>query len=489
MRVRSLLRSAPAQRSTAVVALLLMAVLLGGCKSYSTSVRDAQQDLARGKTEDALKVLNKRLEVERAEDVPEKLKKDRVLLLLERATLLQALGRYDLAARDMVAVDQRLLWLDLDGEKSADLAKYMYSASSTPYRAPAYERMLLNTLNMVNFMALGDMQGAKVEARRFALLEELFVRGEGQKDILLASTLATGNYLGGVAFESARNYDVAVRFYGRAWAYGFRDASFRAQLVDLIRTTGWKGAGAPPDVGDLDAIIAGAQSEGALRPSEYRNKHVANNVVAVVQTGLVPYLKPERIPIGLALTYHAAYHGQHSMTAEQRANANRLAVSGALKWVNFGVLTESRVPDRAVVVSVDGKTMAPPRVADISDQVRQEWQRIAAATIGLAILRMMTRAVAGGATRSGTRAAAKDDSSGLAVVGWLAGVALEGAMTAADVPDTRSWTTLPARIHVARFKSEPGSTTVTARVGAQTETRVVEVVESTVRVVNFSRHR
>ena len=472
-----------------VLAALLCCVLLMGCKTYSSSVRDAQNDLARGKPEQALGELNKRLDVERAEDIPQDLGKRRIprlLLLLERATLLQALGRYDLAARDMIAVDQRMLWLDLDGEKSADLAKYMYSASATPYRAPAYERMLLNTLNMVNFMAQGDMQGAKVEARRFALLEELFVRGDEQKDILTSGTLAAGNYLGGVAFEAARGYDIAVRYFARAWAYGYRDAAFRVQLVDLIRTTGWKGAGAPPDVGGLDELIADAQREGAMRPSEYRGKHIANNVVAVVQTGLVPYKRPERIPIGLALTYHASYHGQHALSAEERARANRLAVSGALKWVNFGVLTESRVPARSVSVVADGKTTAPVELADVAEQVRQETQRIMGATIGLAILRMMTRAVAGEGSRAAARSSDKD---GVAALGWLAGVALEGALTAADVPDTRSWTTLPASIQVHRFRSEPGNTSVSARVGGQTETRVVDVVESTVRVVNFSRHR
>ena len=122
-------------------------------------------DLRDGKPESAVTELNDRLDVETAEQIPRNLKKDRVLWVLERATLLQALGEYELSARDMMAVDQRLLWLDLDGEKSADLAKYLYSASATPYRAPTYERMLLNTLNMINFLALGDNQKAKVEAR------------------------------------------------------------------------------------------------------------------------------------------------------------------------------------------------------------------------------------------------------------------------------------------------------------------------------------
>ncbi len=485
MRASDRLRRAPQ-----AIASFLAVLVVSGCAGYSTSVREAQVDLRAGRPESALQVLNQRLKVEQPEDIPADLQKSRLLLLLERATLLQALGRYDLAARDMMAVDQRMEWLDIDGAKSADLAQYLYSGSATPYRAPAYERMMLNTLNMVNFLVLGDIQGAKVEARRFRLLEEFFVDGVDSKAVLVPQILALGNYLGGVAFDASRDHDIAVRYYGRAWAYGFRPPWFQEQLVELGRVTGWRGRGVATPENGLEDVLIEAGLKGAMRGEEYRRRHVRGNVIIVTQTGLAPYKVPERVPIGAAIVLSSSHHGHGRLTHEQYVQANQMAVAGALKWVNFPRLTDSGTPPRAVLVTVDGAAAPTSHIANVSDQVRSAWDRIAGALIGSAILRMITRAVAGGATRAGARALAKsEDSAAIGALGWLAGVALEGALTAADVPDTRSWTTLPANIHISRIRVEPGVHQVAVQVDSRTETRPVEVLESMPKVLNFSRAR
>lgn len=472
------------------IALLVLwfAVLAApGCASYSTSVQEAQVDLRAGRPEAALEVLNERLDLDTAEDVPRELGKNNVLLLLERATLLQALGRYDLAARDMMAVDQRMEWLDIDGEKSADLAKYLYSGSATPYRAPAYERMLLNVLNMVNFLAMGKFQGAKVEARRFRLLEEFFA-ADGQ-DTVVPELLATGNYLSGVAFEGARDYDNAARHYGKAWSYGHRSDELRQRIVDLSRLTGWDGAGVVTDANGLKEIFAQARLEGAMRPAEYRRKNVDGELVIVVQSGLAPYKIPQRVPIGQALIIAGHHRGRHSLSATQVAHVHSLSAQGLVKWVNFPVLTESTRP-RRVNVFVEGVAVQRERIADLSRQVRSAWQDIAGALIGTAILRMVARAAAGGATRVGSQVAAQaKDAPAIGALGWLAGLAVEGALAAADVPDTRSWTTLPAMIHVARVDAEPGPRSIAVAVDGRTDTRAVEVGQTGLKVVNFSRVR
>lgn len=480
-----------AVRSSRAPCLLLVVLVFAGfggpgCASYSTSIREAQVDLRAGRPQSALEVVNDRLEVDSAEAIPEDLKKNRVLLLLERATLLQALNRYALSARDMVAVNQRMEWLDIDGEKSADLAKYLYSASATPYRAPPYERMLLNTLNMVNFLAMGDNQGAKVEARRFRLLEEFFAEDDAA---LLSELLAVGNYLSGVAFEGARDYDIAIRHYGKAWSYGYRPPELRERIVALTRVTGWKGAGVATTENGLEDIIIEAELRGALLASEYRRQFVDGSVLVVVQSGLAPYKVPERLPIGAALVYLTYYDGRHGLSAAQVAHVRRLQAEGLVKWVNFPVLVES-TRQRSVDVFVEGSAVPKHRITNVSEQVRAAWKRIAGALMGAAILRMVARAVAGGATRAGSRVAAKaKDAPAIGALGWLAGVALEGALAAADVPDTRSWTTLPAAIHLARVNVEPGNRRVAVKVGGRVDERTFEVTQGTTTVLNFSRVR
>jgi hypothetical protein len=56
-------------------------------------------------------------------------------VLLERAVLMQALGNYEVAARDMMLADQKLDWLDIAAQGKAKIGKYIYSGSSTRYRS------------------------------------------------------------------------------------------------------------------------------------------------------------------------------------------------------------------------------------------------------------------------------------------------------------------------------------------------------------------
>lgn len=476
----------------ALLILVTLGIALSGCASYTTSLRDAQAAVRSGRVESAMEVVNERLDVDEAAALPDSLRKNRVLLLLERATLLQALGEYELAARDMMIADQRLDWLDLDGAGSVDVAEYLYSGSATPYRAPAYERLLLNTLNMINFMAMRDFEDARVEARRFQIIAQFLIDDGGES--IAPQLLAAGNYLGGVAFEASREYDVAVRYYARAWAYGYRNHAFRTQLVDLVRVTAWSGAGVPYVGDDIDEMLAEAKSRGPMSSRQYRARHVDGQLLVVAQTGLVPYKIPERIPIGAALTWHTTYYHhypRHGLSTSQRAEAHRLVAAGVLKWVNFPVLSHVGLPrHRGARLSIDDSAVELALLSDVADQVERAYQSVAGALIGAAISRMIVRAVAGGATRAGSRALAQSrNQPAIGVLGWLAGLAVEGAMTAADVPDTRSWTTAPGQLWIARRKLPPGQHRVAVEVGGRREERAATISPDSLRVVNFSRYR
>ncbi len=474
---------------TALVALVATFGSLG-CASYTETIRDAQVDLATGRPASALEVINDHLDVDDSNALPENLKKNRILLLLERGTLLQAIGDYEGSARDLMIADQRLDWLDIDGAGSVDLAKYLYSGSATPYRAPPYERLLLNTLNMINFMVLRDYQGARVEARRFQIIAQFMVDEAGTP--VAPELLAAGNYLGGAAFESSREYDVAVRYYARAWLYGHQTDELRQRLVDLIRVTSWDGAGFTTLDQELAEMIEAAKSKGALRPREYRRSHVDGQLLTVVQTGVVPYKVAERLPIGAALTYHSHYGHHHHLSAAQHAEAQRLALSGALKWVNFPMLSFEGLPRRRsnISVAIDGGATDVAQLSDVSTQVEAAYRQVAGALIGTAITRMIARAAVGGATRAGSRAVAQSqDQPAIGVLGYVAGLALEGALVATDVPDTRSWTTAPGAIWISRSRTTPGMHEIKVAIDGSTESRYVTTKQGSLTVMNFSRRR
>jgi hypothetical protein len=47
-----------------------------------------------------------------------------------------------------------------------------FSGSSGKYQSPPYEKLMINTMNMVNYLVRGDLNGARIEAIK-AINEEL----------------------------------------------------------------------------------------------------------------------------------------------------------------------------------------------------------------------------------------------------------------------------------------------------------------------------
>lgn len=461
--------------------------LAGGCASYSGSVEEAKAEVVRGHPDRGVKKLNEVLGVREDYQIPNKLKGENTLVLLERATLMQALGKYEVAARDMMLADQKLDWLDIGAQGKAKIGKYMYSGTSVRYRAPPYERFLLNTLNMVNFLALRDWEGAKVEARRFGILEQFFL--DKQQRNVLPGAVGFGNYLGGVAFEAAGEYREAARRYVKAWHYGTQPERLRERLAALCSMIGYKPSELV-DVGDLsklDEAVAGADPPSF---EEYRKRYVDGELIVLVQTGLVPYKVPKRYPILQALQYsetRGAYAGSVALSAEERSRARELAVSGALKWVNFPALSEKGLPpSRNVSLRVDDDSSGFGSLLDVEKQVEHAWRQISGALMAAAISRTLVRAVAGTATREAVQSSNAD---GAGLLGVFAQIAVEGGMAAADRPDTRSWSLLPGEMRLRRLDVSPGSHQVEVKIGRSKQQKTAEVARSGPTLVNFSKYR
>jgi tetratricopeptide (TPR) repeat protein len=467
-------------------ALLVALVLVTGCAGYGEQLAKAQDRLHVGDTRAALDLVNKRLRVPTDADRPKKLGDDGALLLLERASLLQAEGSYRRAAHDMMAADQRMEWLDIRGASADEIFEASYSGTSGAYRSPPHERLLLNSLNIINFLALGDPESAKVEARRFALLESYF-EDTGDDGDVLPGLRALGNYLGGVAFETGGDHDEAARYYARALAFGYADPELERRLVALVRLTGYK-AGEVDRDGSVRAALASARSAGPLDLAGYQAEF-GRSLLVVVQTGFAPSKKTERIPIGMAFV-HAA-HAPHIYTRRHHEHAVGLAAHGVLKWVNIPKLVR-RGPDPGYAsLRIDAGAVPIGHTAEVGAQIELAWSRVAGAIVAAALVRMVARALAGQAARVFMDQATADDRGRPAAggaLGWLAALATEGALTIADRPDTRSWTTLPERIHLYRLPVTSDSAELLVELGPHTDRRDISMRAQTT-VVNFSRYR
>jgi hypothetical protein len=124
---------------------LCLAIALWGCAGHEARLTTALDALDRAAPEEAVAALNGELEVGSDTELPADLEGDNALLLLDRATVLQSLDRYQDSARDFGAADKAIDLLDLSANAADEIGRYLFSESVARYRAPAFEKLLINS--------------------------------------------------------------------------------------------------------------------------------------------------------------------------------------------------------------------------------------------------------------------------------------------------------------------------------------------------------
>lgn len=402
------------------------AFALFGCASHSDRLKDVYSALDANRPRAALERLNEELEVDSERDLPQKTGGDTALLLLDRAMILQQLEEYQLSSRDLQVADKQVEVLDLSRNAAHDVGKYLFSDDVGPYKAPAYEKLLVNTMNMLNYLARGELNGARIEARRLAVMQRYLA----DSDSKAASLMGPGSYLAGFAFEKSGRTDEALRYYDEALAYGTY-ASLGEPVSRLLARSGF---GSPR--------LRAAAARSPASPGDEGDAEL----LVLVNYGRVPAKIAKRIPIGLALTYASGALSPHEVS-----RANYLAGQGLVTWVNFPELGPPDQAYRAPRFMLDGRQAGLEPAVAIDREAIQAWEQARGTVVAGAITRLLARVVAGEAVRRTT-----DDG----VLGALLSLGTQAALTAADTPDTRSWSTLPARVAIARVRVKPGTHTL-----------------------------
>jgi hypothetical protein len=404
------------------LAVLVAALAPLGCASYSEGTKGARTALDQGKAAEALAVYNEKLEVESAKELPKDIGGDNTLLILDRSMILQQLEQYPLSSRDLEVADKQIEVLDFDRSALDDIGKYMFSDDTGPYKAPFYEKLLINTQNMLNYLEAGDLNGARVEARRLAVMQAFIADHEG----VGASLTGPGSYLAGFIFEKSGQAQEALRYYDEALQYG----SFESLSPVLRRLAEQASYRTPRITKVLDA--AAGQPAPASGGAE---------VLVVVNYGRVPEKVPKRVPIGLALTYASGI-----ISPTDAAKANELAAQGLVTWVNYPTLAENR-PVSPARFFVNDEPQLLEVALEVDSEAQKAWEGARGTLVASAITRMITRVLAGQAT---------DKVAGGGLLGAVLSLGAQATLTATDIPDTRSWSTLPARIAIGRVQLPPG---------------------------------
>jgi len=416
------------------------AALTAGCAGHAAETEEARPALDAGRPSEALRLLNERLAVKTAAETPPKVSGDSSLFLLDRAMVLQELGsrstsprprEYEWSSDDLETADKQIEILDLSRNAAADVGKYLFSDDTGPYKAPTYEKLLINTMNMVSYLVRGDLNGAKIEARRLAVMQKYISEHENQG----ANLTGPGSYLAGFSFEKSGDADEALRFYDEALQYG-SFSSLQDPLKRLLATGSYTTPRLRAAAGEA------AESTGAPAPGP-NPEDDSGDILVVIGFGRVPPKIAKRIPIGLALTYVSG-----ALSPTDAAKANYLAAQGLVTWINFPELGRAHGAYDTPGFALDGQWQRLEGALSVDEEARRAWDDAKGTVIASAITRMITRVVAGEALRR---------ASGGGTFGALLSLGTQATLTAVDTPDTRSWATLPARIAIGRVRVKPGT--------------------------------
>ena len=130
----------------------------------------------------------------------------------------------------------------------------------------------------------------------------------------------------------------------------------------------------------------------------------------------------------------------------------------AATWASYPMLGPDVPLGTTPSIVVDGRPIALDATLDVAGEVRSDWNQIEGTVMAAAASRAVTRAALGAAIEGATATSDKDAVKG---AGLLVSLFAQLALSAADIPDTRSWETLPARLGLARLRLAPGDHRVT----------------------------
>ncbi len=437
------------------IGLILVLAFATGCAGHAAKTKDARTALDRGDPATARALLNKRLKVKDGSEIPTKERKFTALLVLDRSMISQSLNEYESSSSDLIYADKKVEMLDMSRSTIDDIGKYVFSDDAGPYQAPPFEKVLINTINMQNFLANRDLNGARVEARRLAIIQKYLADNENGA----VSLNAPGSYLAGFVFERSGRPDIALRYYDEA----LQHVDFETLVEPVARLSRTNAYSSPR----LEKFLKrhGATQLATAQPQSTPEQDELGDVLILLNYGRVPAKEPRRIPIGLALTW-----ATHDLTGPKQVTANRLAAQGLVSWVNFPALEDSKRRLQAPQVTLEGAPVRLEGAGAVDSVARQVHDANKGKIIASAITRLIARVIAGESAGAATRAAS---DSGLA--GALVSLATQATLTAADTPDTRSWSTLPARMAVGRLRLPAGTHTLKMKVQGQQRTETFKL--------------
>lgn len=368
-------------RLTFFVGLFFTSGLLG-CATYQSKVDTARTAVETGNPEKAVQELK---------PLAEKEDGDQLVYLLDYATALQMAGNIKESNQAFLKADRLADLVDYQSV-SRIAGSLALNEEMVQYKGDTFEKIFINAYLAMNFLELGKLDDALVEARR---INEKYLkyRADEKKNFELNSF---SKYLSALVWEANRSYDDAYIAYAEAYKI---DPTISTIQEDLIRSA--KLARRMDSYKDWKRKFPEVQEEDAWYD---RRK---GELVVIFQQGWGP---------------------------RKTASNNEY---------RFPVLQPvfSETQKARLVISSSPKVLISEHVYDV--------QEAAIATLQEDQGILLAKRLAGIATKAVLSDQLRQKNEALGAIAWI-------AMNVADRADVRQWSFLPQTIQTIRINLPPG---------------------------------
>ncbi len=375
-------------------------LVLASCASYQGKVNTARTALERGNYDEAIADFQKLV----ASDG-----RDKLVYLMDLGTALQVAGKYSESNKVFSEADDLSEQLDYHSVSKV-ASSLVLSEEMVQYKGDTFEKIFINAYKALNYLQLGDLENAVVQARR--INEKYQQYRQDEKKSFELNFFA--RYIAALAREASRDYDNAYVALTEAYSIDPRSPQIQEDLIRL--------------------------SKKARRDTDYK-KWVAQFGAHVE--------KPEWYDPNLATMVFIFHQGWGP-----RKEADFDYRFPALKRVSS---TSSRA--EVQLISPDGKKIAGP----IGTQDIYDVSEAAIKTLADDRLSLLGRRAAGIVAKKVVSDKLGEHDSALGAIAWI-------ALNATDRADLRQWSTLPNSFQIVRMQIPPGKYQVQARGLAYTQT-------------------
>jgi len=439
--------------------------LLAGCSTYANQSTRIRGHADQGDLEGALAEVR-----DKAGDDPD------VLALLQEGLLSYYVGDYPASTAAFGRADEKI-----DDQFTKSISRealaFLSNDQSRPYDGYPGEQSLLHVYAALAYLAEGDRQGALVEARAASTqLERLEQVREGHETYTrdafaewIAAMLYAEDDDANACLVSSRRaltaYEDAHQAWGQAVPQGFLDDY--ARWADRFGFTQ-----------EREELV---QRYGERGPGAVRLGREQGEVVLLYGSGWVDHLIEAKISFPILESDDYSSHDEWATAISMRGPQGVYVAPHNVKvkyWLSVAWPVRQHLQSELHVARLSSG------VASAESEAVHDLSAIFGLTFdegeGTRTVRTIIRGLA---KYTAVEAIDDDEDTGRQVASFIANMFASGT----EVADTRSWTMLPDRIHIARLRLPAGVHNITVEV-LDTQQRVAERLEfEAVRVLPGSR--